>query len=154
MTFREKMLWGSVAATVAIWGWYFWGFVRALRGPAFNVGAEVGSFIFAVVALTIVQIVVAIVLAIFSPAEAGAPADDRDREFALLAYRPAFITLSALVATLTVVAPMTMMTAPAWLGGKPASLVPIVISNALLLSLVIAELVRAATLLFLYRRGS
>lgn len=154
MAFREKMLWWSVATTVAIWGWYFWGFVRALEGPRFNVGAELGSFILAVIALTVVQIVVAIVLAISSPADASAPADDRDREFALLAYRPAFITLSVLVATLTVVAPLTMTTAPAWLGGEPDSLVPIMISNALLLSLVIAELVRAATLLFLYRRGS
>jgi hypothetical protein len=154
MTFREKMLWGSLAATIAIWGWYFWGFVSALKGPTFDAGAEVGSFIFAIVALIVVQIVVAVVLAISSPAEASAPADDRDREFALLAYRPAFITLSALVATLTVVAPLTVATAPAWLDGKPTSVVPIVISNALLLSLVIAELVRSGTLVFLYRRGS
>lgn len=154
MAFREKMLWGSVATTVAIWGWYFWGFAKALRGTTFNVGAEVGAFVLAVIALTIVQIVVAILLALSASKEASAPADDRDRSFALLGYRPAFIILSVLVATLTVVAPLTMATAPAWLGGKPAGVVPIVISNALLLSLVIAELVRAATTLFLYRRGS
>jgi hypothetical protein len=53
-----------------------------------------------------------------------------------------------------VVAPMTIATAPAWLAGRSAGLVPIVISNALLLSLVIAELVRSATQLFLYRKGS
>jgi hypothetical protein len=154
MAFREKMMWGSVAATIVIWGWYFLGFVRALEGSRFDVGEEVGHFIFAVVALTVVQIVAAIILAILSPKEASAPADDRDREFALLAYRPAFVTLSALVATLTVVAPLTMATAPAWLNGKPVTLVPIVISNALLLALVLAELVRAGTLLFLYRRGN
>lgn len=154
MAFREKMLWGSLAATVAIWGWYFLGFLAALTGPRFDTGTEVGSFIFAVVALTVVQVVVAIVLAISSPAGARAPADDRDREFALRAYRPAFVTLSVLVAMLTVVAPLTMATAPAWLGGKPASVVPIVISNALLLSLVLAELVRSGTLVLLYRRGS
>ena len=154
MGFREKMLWASAATTVVIWGWYFLGFVSALEGPVFNVGAEIGKFLFAVVALTVVQVVAAIVLALSSPADAQAPADDRDREFALVAYRAAFVTLSVLIATLTVVAPMTMLTAPAWLGGKPMVLVPIVISNALLLSLVIAELVRSATQLFLYRKGS
>lgn len=154
MAFRERMMWGSVMATVVIWGWYFRGFVRAIEGPSFNVGTELGNFILAVIALTVVQIVVAIILSIMSPKEADAPADDRDREFALLAYRPAFITLSALVATLTVVAPLTIATAPAWLAGKPDTLVPIVISNVLLLALVLAELVRAGTLLFLYRRGS
>ena len=154
MAFREKMLWASAATTVVIWGWYFWGFVSALDAPVFNVGAEVGKFIFAVVALTVVTVVAAIVLAISSPRDAQAPADDRDREFALLGYRAAFVTLSVLIATLTVVAPLTMATAPAWLGGRPMGLVPIVISNALLLSLVIAELVRSATVLFLYRRGS
>lgn len=154
MAFQEKMVWGSLTATIAIWGWYFRGFLSALQGSTFSVGAEVGNFIGAVIALTVVQVAVAIILAISSPTEASAPADDRDREFALLAYRPAFITLSALIATLTVVAPMTMATAPAWLGGKPASVVPIVISNALLAALVIAELVRSGTLVFLYRRGS
>jgi hypothetical protein len=154
MAFREKMLWASAATTVVIWGWYFLGFVSALEAPVFNVGAEVGKFLFAVVALVVVQVVAAIALAISSPAEAQAPADDRDREFALVAYRAAFVTLSVLIATLTVVAPLTMATAPAWLGGRPMALVPIVISNALLLSLVIAELVRSATQLVLYRRGS
>jgi len=154
MAFREKMLWASAATTVVIWGWYFLGFMGALEAPSFNVGAEIGKFLFAVVALVLVQVVAAIALAISAPADAQAPADDRDRDFALLAYRAAFVTLSVLIATLTVVAPMTIATAPAWLGGKPDSLVPIVISNALLLSLVIAELVRSATQLFLYRRGS
>jgi len=154
MAFREKMLWASAATTVVIWGWYFLGFVSALEGPAFNVGAELGKFLFAVVALVVVQVVAAIALAISSPAEAQARADDRDREFALVAYRAAFITLSVLIATLTVAAPMTMVTAPAWLGGRSTVLVPIVISNVLLLSLVIAELVRSATQLFLYRKGS
>ena len=154
MTFREKVLWSSAATTVVIWGWYFLGFVKALDAPSFNAGAEVGKFLFAVVALVVVQVAAVIVLAITSPADAQAPADDRDREFALVAYRAAFVTLSVLIATLTVVAPMTMATAPAWLGGRSGNLVPIVISNALLLSLVIAELVRSATQLFLYRRGS
>lgn len=153
MAFREKMLWASAATTVVIWGWYFLGFVSALQGPAFNVGAEIGKFLFAVVALIVVQVAAAIVLAISSPTDAQAPADDRDREFALVAYRAAFVTLSVLIAALTVVAPLTMATAPAWLGGKPMNLVPIVISNALLLSLVISELVRSATQLLLYRRG-
>ena len=154
MAFREKMLWASAATTVVIWGWYFWGFVSALEAPVFHGGAEVGKFLFAVVALVVVQVVAAIVLALSSPGDAQAPADDRDREFALVAYRAAFITLSVLIATLTVVAPMTIATAPAWLGGRSAGLVPIVISNALLLSLVIAELVRSATVLFLYRKGN
>ena len=154
MGFREKMLWASAATTVVIWGWYFWGFVSALEAPIFNVGAELGKFLFAVVALVVVQVVAAIVLALSSPADAQAPADDRDREVALVAYRAAFVTLSVLIATLTVAAPMTIATAPAWLAGRSPVLVPIVISNALLVSLVIAELVRSATVLFLYRKGS
>src|SRR4051812_10012856 len=103
MAFREKMVWGSLAATLVIWGWYFLGFVEALNEARFQAGREVGNFLFAVVALIVVQIVVAVLLAVASPREARLPADDRERGFDLLAYRPAFITLSALVATLTVV---------------------------------------------------
>ena len=153
MTFKEKVLWASLATTIGVWGWYFAGFVAALAAPHFDPGAATGRFLGAVFLLVVIQVVAITAISIWTPKEAGAPADDRDREFARRAYVPAFVTLSALVATLTVVAPMTIMTAPAWLGDRPAITVAIVISNALLLSLVLAELVRSGTQILLYRRG-
>jgi hypothetical protein len=139
MTFREKMLWGSLAATIAIWGWYFWGFVSALKGPTFDAGAEVGSFIFAIVALIVVQIVVAVVLAISSPAEASAPADERDRAIARRSATKAYYLLMAGMIMVGIVMPFSYR---GWS-----------ITNAALLALVIADMVRYGAIIVDYRRG-
>ena len=153
MAFREKILWSSAALTLLIWGWYFMGFVAALRSGHFDQGAAVGSLIGTVVLLVIVQIAAAIVVAILSGRDASAPADDREKAFALAAYRPAYFVLSAMVVTMMLAGPVLLRIALEWTPAPPNDLAPIVLGNALLLSLVLAELVHSGAQLFRFRRG-
>lgn len=153
MAFREKILWSSLAITLGVWGWYFLGFVAALRGGRFDQGAATGSFIGTVVLLVIVQVVAAIVIAIASGREAGRPADDREKSFALAAYRPAYITLSATVVTLMLAGPVLMRVALEWTPAPPHDLAPIVLGNALLAAIVLAELVHTGAQLVRFRMG-
>lgn len=153
MAFREKILWSSLLTTLAIWGRYFTGFVGALRAGRFDQGAAVGSFIQAVFLIVVVQIVAAIVIAIASGREASAPADDREKAFALAAYRPAYFVLSGCVVTLMIAGPVLLRIADAWSPVPPAGMAPVLLGNALLLSLVLAELVHGGWQLFRYRMG-
>lgn len=153
MAFREKITWSSLLTTLVIWGWYFTGFVTALRAGHFDQGAAVGSFIQAVVLIVIVQIVTSIVIAITSGREASAPADDREKAIALSAYRPAYFTLSACVVTLMVAGPILLRIANEWSPTPPADLAPVLLGNALLASLVLAELVHGGWQVIRYRMG-
>src|ERR1044072_4835655 len=120
MASREKITWSSLLTALAIWGWYFTGFVTALRPGRFDQGAMVGSFLQAVVLIVIVQIATSIVVAITSPREASAPADDREKAIALSAYRPAYFVLSACVVTLMVLGPILLRIANEWTPTPPA----------------------------------
>jgi hypothetical protein len=153
MAFREKMLWTSLAATLAIWGWYFSGFVTALRAGRFEQGAATGAFVQAVILIVVVHVVAAVVLAILSGRDAQAPADDRERAFALSAYRPAYLTLSALVVTLMLAGPVLLRIASEWTPAPPPGMAPVLLGNALLLSLVLAEAVHSGAQLIRYRVG-
>ena len=153
MAFREKILWSSLLITLAIWGWYFLGFVNALRAGHFDQGAATGSFVGTVVLLVIVQIIAAIVLAVFTGKSAGDPADDREKAFALAAYKPAYLTLSAAVATLMITGPVLMRIALEWTPAPPNDLAPIVLGNALLAAIVLAELVHSGAQIVRFRMG-
>lgn len=153
MAFREKIIWSSLVTTLAIWGWYFTGFVTGLRAGHFDQGTAVGSFIQAVVLIVIVQVAAAIVLAIISGREASAPADDREKAIALSAYRPAYLVLSGCVVTLMVVGPILLRIANEWTPAPPADLAPVLLGNALLAALVLAELVHSGWQVFRYRMG-
>lgn len=153
MAFREKILWSSGLLTLGIWGWYFTGFVGAMRAGHFDQGAATGAFIGTVVLLVIVHIVAAIVIAATSGKEASRPADDREKAFAIAAYRPAYFMLSAGVVTLMLAAPVLLRIALEWTPAPPHDLVPIVLGNALLFVLVLAELVHTGAQIVRFRMG-
>jgi len=153
MAFREKILWASGMLTLGIWGWYFTGFVAALKSGHFDQGAAVGGFIQAIVVLVAINIVAAIVIAIMSGRDASAPADDREKAFARDAYRPAYFTLSAMVVTLMIAGPVLLRIALEWSPAPPNDLAPVILGNALLASLVLAELVHTGAQLVRFRLG-
>lgn len=153
MAFREKMLWASLATTLAIWGWYFAGFVADLGAGRFDQGAATGSFVGTVVLLVVVQIAVAIAAAVFAGRDAQAPADDRERAFALAAYRPAYFVLSAAVVTLMLAGPVLLRIANEWTPAPPPGMAPVLLGNALLLALVLAELVHSGWQIIRFRMG-
>ncbi|MCW3845762.1 hypothetical protein OF829_00815 [Sphingomonas sp. LB-2] len=153
MAFREKMLWASMAATLGIWGWYFIRFARALKAGNFDQGAATGDFVMTVALVVGVHIVAAIILAVITGKEAGAPADDREKAFALSAYRPAYFTLSSAVVTLMLAGPVLLRIANEWQPAPPHGLAPVLLGNALLASLVLAELVHSGWQIARFRMG-
>jgi hypothetical protein len=153
MAFREKMLWVSSTATLVLWGWYFAGFIAQVRGGDFDQGAAVGSFVVTVMLLVAVQVVAAIVLAIMSGREAEAPADDREKAFALGGYRLAYFVLASLVAMLMLAGPVLLRIANEWTPAPPRGMAPVLLGNALLLALVAAELAHSGYQIIRYRRG-
>lgn len=153
MAFREKILWSSAVLTLLVWGWYFAGFVRALRAGQFDQGAAVGSFIMTVALLVALHIAASIAIAIQSGKDAARPADDRERAFARAAYQPAYYTLSAGVVTLMMAGPVLLRIAIEWTPAPPHGLAPVLLGNALLLVLVLSELVHTGAQLIRYRMG-
>ena len=153
MAFREKMLWASLVLTLGIWGAYFVRFVRALQAGNFDQGAATGDFAGTVILIVIVHIVAAIILAVVTGTEAAAPPDDREKAFALSAYRPAYYALSSAVVTLMLVGPILLRIANEWTPEPPAGLAPVLLGNALLASLVLAEVVHSGWQVVRFRMG-
>lgn len=153
MAFREKMLWASLLLTLGIWGWYFVRFAAAFRAGIFDQGAETGHFATSVILIVIVQIVAAIVVAIFTGRDADAPADDRERSFALAAYRPAYLILVMGVVMLMLSGPVLLRIANEWQPAPPPGLAPILLGNGLLFVLVLAEAVHGAAQIVRFRMG-
>ena len=137
MSFREKTAWISMLSMLGIYGIYFWSVVQA--GPHAG-GFHFGGLLATVVALVIVQVAVTIVVAIFSPRDASAPRDERDKLIELRAIRVAYAGLATSVALACFFGAFTP---------------PIVFNtNALLFILVTAEIMRSACQVIQYRRGA
>jgi hypothetical protein len=139
MSFREKSAWISVLSMSGIYGFYFWSVIHA--GP----GSKTSSFHFGglletIIALVILQIVLTIAVAIFTPKEAKAPRDERDKLIELRAMRVAYAGLATSVAL------------ACFFGAFDP---PIVFNtNSLLFILVTAEIMRSACQIIQYRRGA
>jgi hypothetical protein len=137
MSFREKTAWISLLSMSGIYGLYFWSVVRSRPHPD---GAHFGALLSTVVALVIVQVVLTVAVAIFSPREAKAPADERDRLIGLRSTRVAYAGLATGIAFACFFGAFTP---------------PIVFNvNSLLFILVTAELLRSACQIIQYRRGA
>ena len=153
MAFRERALWASLALTLAIWGWYFARFVAAFSAREFDQGAATADFATSVVLIVIVQIVAAILVAIFTGRDAAAPADDREKAFALAAYRPAYLVLVMGIVMLMLSGPVLLRIANEWQPAPPPGLTPILLGNGLLFVLVLGEVVHATAQLIRFRMG-
>lgn len=153
MAFREKVAWVSLLATLGIWGWYFTMLAMGMAAGGEMFGAIAGRFIIAVGLLVVIVIAAAVTLAIQTPKEADAPADARERDFALQGYRAGYFTLSTLIILVMLAAPVIVHAGPALLRGTPAEVTAILIGNAVLFALVIAEVVQWCVQLYRFRVG-
>jgi hypothetical protein len=136
MSFREKSAWISVLSMAAIYGYYFWSVVRDRPHGHFRVGGLLET----IVALVILQIVLTVAVAIFSPKEAKAPRDERDKLIELRSIRVAYAGLATAVAM------------ACFFGAFNP---PIIFNtNALLFILVTTEIMRSASQIIQYRRGA
>jgi hypothetical protein len=136
MSFREKTAWISLVSMSGIYAFYFWSVFRS--GP--NSAFAFGGLLETIVALVIVQAVLTIAAAIFAPTEAKARRDEREKLIELKATRFAYAALA------------TSIACACFFGAfKP----PIIFNtNALLLILVVAELLRSGCQIVQYRRSA
>ena len=138
MPFREKSAWISLFATTGVWGVYFWMLWPDLRDGSLHPSA-VGMFIGGVVVLTIIQIVLAITLALTSGKAAEAPMDERERLIDLKGARAGFYALNAAVFCVSAL----------WL----LKVSPLVMANGILAAMVVGEVVRSGWIIVGYRWG-
>ena len=137
MSFREKSAWISILSMSGIYAFYFWSVVHT---GSLTSGAHFGGMLVTVVALVLVQIVLTVAVAVFTPREAKAPPDERDRLIELRATRVAYAVLAGSIACACFFGAFTP---------------PIIFNtNALLFILVMAELMRSASQIVQYRRGA
>ena len=135
LSFQEKSTWISLFSLLIAYSYYFY---RVFATPV-SEAETVNLFIFAVVVVVIIEIVLHIVVAISNARDAQQGSDERDKLFALKATR-----ISS-----TVLAIGVLLSASLWL----TNATPLNMANAILLSLVLAELVQCLVQLFYYRRG-
>ena len=137
MSFREKSAWISMLSMLAIYGFYFWSVIHA--GPQVG-GFHFGGLLETIIALVVVQTVLTVAVAIFTPREAKAPRDEREKLIELKAMRVAYSGLATSVAL------------ACFFGAFDP---PILFNtNALLFILVTAEILRSACQIVQYRRGA
>ena len=138
MSFREKTAWVSLLATGGVWGVYFWMLWPDLQDRSLQAGS-VGLFIGGVVVLTIIQIIVAIALALAAGKAADAPMDERERLIDLKGAGAGFYALNA----------ACLCASALWLIGAS----PLVMANAILAAMVLGEVIRSGFVIVGYRRG-
>jgi hypothetical protein len=131
MSFREKTAWVSLVSMSGIYGVYFW------RG---RLNSEVHGLLGTIIALTFVQTVLMIAVAIISPKDANAPLDEREKLIDLKATRFAYPVLAGSLACACFFAAV-----------DPKMVFK---TNALLLILVVAEVFRSGCQIVQYRRSA
>ena len=144
MPYREKSAWVAVAGMVVGYGGYF--AVVATVPPQIIGGDPPGMVLKLFALLTAASIVRLLILGVgtpairaSSPADARAPADERDRA---IAGRSAAIAYYVMMTGMILVGMVMPFTARGW-----------AIVNAALVAIVVAELARYGTIIAAYRRG-
>ncbi len=111
-------------------------FTLARKAGGFHSGGLLGT----IIALVVMQVVLTVVVAIFTPREAKAPRDERDKLIELRAMRVAYAGLATGIAL------------ACFFGAFDPPLV--FNTNALLFILVTAEIMRSGCQIVQYRRGA
>jgi len=93
MAFREKLAWISVVTMALVYGWYFWT-VFPLASAGVGSGLHYAKMLQGtIIAVVLLQVILTIPVAIFSPREAQEPQDEREKLIALKGTRGAYFVL-------------------------------------------------------------
>lgn len=136
LSYREKSIFGSLAAILVGYGYYFANVFTAVQPWHFN-SRSVVRLMAAVFLIVVIDVVYQIIVAATSGPERK---DERDTLIESRSYRNAYVLLAAAIFTL-----MAMIVI--------FNLPPYLIVNYALLSVVAAEVVKFLTQLFHYRVG-
>jgi hypothetical protein len=139
MSFREKSAWVALITYGVVFGTYFMTLWR-LWDESYSRGLVIGLTIGSIVMLLIIATTLTTVIALFSPKEAIAAADERESLIDLKAERISSYVLGIGVICL--------------IGALMADVNGILVAVLLQASLVISELVKAIAQIIYYRRGA
>ncbi|HVV65555.1 MAG TPA: hypothetical protein VHC42_08795 [Rhizomicrobium sp.] len=140
MSFREKTAWISLFANLLVYGVYFAMFVSALQRGPIDKSQFFELFVGCFAAVVVAMIVLTVIAAIFSPRDASAPLDERERLIALKAMQFGYFILAASV---------VMAVGAAYFG-----LDGFLLANALFFALVLAEVAHYGAQIYYHRRGA
>lgn len=146
LSFKEKSLWGTLAALVTLSFLYFWSVVEMAAAGVTDLRALGGLGIGLAVVFILVEIVYHLLIAGFSPKEAEAGEDERDRLIELKGSRiGGFLLGLGVVFTIGHIAMGTLF--------DEASGNEFVTVNLLLFALALSEIGKYIAQLAYYRRG-
>lgn len=160
MSFREKHLWISIVATVGVWGFYYWRLIRQVMGGALGqsgLAETMGSLFVGCLIVSVVVEIVLTAIATWTTRKAERETkDEREILAALKASHVALMALIALVATLSGAAWFVSWLQPAFGVERGFDITHgnawVLLSNVLLASVIVAEMIRAGLTLALLRR--
>ena len=143
MPYREKSAWVAVAGMVVGYGGYFAAIGLSPQATGGDHPETMLRLFALLTAATIVRLLImgagTLAIRASSPADARAPADERDRA---IAGRSAAIAYYVMMTGMVLVGMVLPFTARGW-----------AITNAALFAIVVAELARYGTIIAAYRRG-
>ena len=139
MSFREKGAWVTCLALVGVFTPFFWNSWQQYTG-ARDRATAISTAFGLLVLFVVVEIVAHAALAMLSPQEARTPKDERER---LIEMRATFIAFQVLVVGALLAVATIHATPSAW-----------VMQQVLLFAIVVAEFVKFATQIVLFRRDA
>lgn len=144
MTFREKGLWGSTVATLAVYGNYF-ATASVFSGEHGGMMRLVGTVILLVMVEVAFQIAINVL-------DKPAPRDERDWQIEAKGYRSGYMV--ATVGLVVVLVGYGVIQSLDVLHWGDVWLEPMAIVQVLLLLVVMAEVANSVTQIYHYRRGA
>ncbi|MEZ5416037.1 MAG: hypothetical protein R2708_01670 [Vicinamibacterales bacterium] len=139
LSFREKSAWISFLSILGVFTPFFWTSYQRLNG-AVDGRTAVSTAFGLLVLFVVLEIVLHVALALWSPREARTPKDERER---LIELRATFIAFHVLVVGALAGVATLHLTRSAW-----------IIQQVVLLAIVVAELVKFGAEIVLFRRDA
>jgi hypothetical protein len=139
LSFREKSAWISFLSILGVFIPFFWTSYQRLNG-AVDGRTAVSTAFGLLVLFVVLEIVLHVALALWSPREARTPKDERER---LIELRATFIAFHVLVVGALAGVATLHLTRSAW-----------IIQQVVLLAIVVAELVKFGAEIVLFRRDA
>ena len=140
LSFREKSLWVQVAVMVVLGNWYYARVGSSLFGNMPGREETLGIFFGMTITLVVLSVIAHIILAVVSPKEANAPADERDRQIADRAGNYASYMLGGGVIMIAIYSVINSTSA-------------ITMAHLLVLLLIVVDILTNALQILYYRRG-
>ncbi|PZO02927.1 MAG: hypothetical protein DCF28_08030 [Alphaproteobacteria bacterium] len=159
MSFREKHLWISIIGAVGVWGFYFWSVgTRVARGEltADGFAGDVGGLFFiCLVGVVVLEIVLTFIAIATTSKVDKTSRDEREISAALKGSHVALMSLITLIITLALLVYLGGLVGGNLVEGRSAYTTDVnamvLLANALVACLVLAEAIRAGVTLVLLR---